>query len=268
MDLEVLNLLRDAPVQIDGRGHDTWRVERDLADGPGLWYFMLGEGDEVVERISSALRSGVPLEESILLRKHMSYSCQYCGADSFTTDGFNITAATECPHPDGFVTRSEIEVPSGKLVFGNDFREVFPDVVEDFYVNEATGIRDCTEAYGRAGMFHFFVGNTCPGVYVKDGVLDIANPAVVGETDEEIPYDGKEVGGVITDLWWVSAMDADEAERRGLVLDGRWDFSVDVEPGTYVLESYVTMKDFHEDRDDYSTPTVHGRITRKVAEAV
>lgn len=197
--------------------------------------------------------------------------CNYCQQRDFLFDGFTISCADPCPYPDGMPIKVEIEIPSGKILFGNDFRDKFPiPGDEEFYVNAAYGIGQTVEAAASINFGHFFVGNSCPSVFRKDGNrFTIANPGfkedIKGDEDEEYPFPGENVGSVITDLWWVSFVDGGEANKRGLDRgkDGWSTFEVEVEPGTYVLDYYALLKSF--DRDDYHNPNgiVYADLTLK-----
>lgn len=211
--------------------------------------------------------------------------CSDCGHRDFFTDGFKIWPSRSCPIPEGISLKVEVPIPSGRLMVGNDFRDEFPVEEDDFYVNEPSEIARCVQAYAKVGMFHFFVGNTCPGVYRKSddpNHLIVANPAfsedesVDEEEDDFDSIDGfqSQEASVCTDLWWVSMVDADEAEKRGLSTDGPgWTQNdvIEVEPGIYELEYHGLKRDF--DRDSNSTwnreegyvptPVIYATLTRK-----
>ena len=59
-----------------------------------------------------------------------------------------------------------INIPSGKLICGNDFRKQYPNA-GGFYVNETVGIKQTIESYGKIGLFHGFCGNTCPTLFLN-----------------------------------------------------------------------------------------------------
>lgn len=139
-----------------------------------------------------------------------------------------------------------LEIPSGKLVCANDLRYEFPlDTKEDFNINETVGIKQTIEAYAQAGMFHGFVGNSCPSVYKNGNKLTVVNPK---SDDDYEPIDtdelGVRVGGVITDLWWYSIADYDEYIARGGEVDKEYVDVIDVEPGRYVLSHDLEYKDY------------------------
>lgn len=206
--------------------------------------------------------------------------CSDCGHRDFYTDGFKIWPSRSCPIPDGIHLKVQVPIPSGRIMVGNDFRDEFRVEDDDFYVNEASEIARCIQEYAKVGMFHFFVGNTCPGVYRKDddpNHLIVANPAFDESDDEEedesIEGFQSQEASVCTDLWWVSMVDADEAEKRGLSTDGPgWTKNdvIEVEPGIYELEFHGLKRDF--DRDCNSTwgreegyvptPVVYATLTR------
>lgn len=195
--------------------------------------------------------------------------CSDCGHRDFYTDGFKIWPSRSCPVPEGLHLKVQVPIPSGRIMVGNDFRNEFRVEDDDFYVNEASEIARCIQEYAKVGMFHFFVGNSSPGVYRKDDGSDsfaIANPEWDEESEEaeEKPIPGYKFdpeASVCTDLWWVSMVDADEAEKRGLSTDGPgWTSNdiLDVEPGVYELEYNVLKRGF--DRDAY--PVIYATLTR------
>jgi len=150
-----------------------------------------------------------------------------------------------------------IDVPSGKLICGNDFREQYPvDPVDGkFNINEKVGIKLTTEAYAKVGMFHGFVGNSCPSLYVKDNTINILNAGWNKKTDKQkrVPKQfGKRVGSICTDLWWYSVADYDDFIKRGGVVDKQWDTIINVEPGRYVLCHNLDYNDEWHERFVYA----------------
>lgn len=161
-----------------------------------------------------------------------------------------------------------IEVPSGKLVVENDLRHLFRDVIEAEHLSgqgTAFWMKGHAEAYGKAGLLHGFVGNSCPGVYKLGDTLYIGNQPWNKEDfdiDSE-PYvkypriPGKRVAGVCTDLWWYSICDWAEFVRRGGKID-RWGPDIiKVKPGRYILSHhwpYTTTGDsYRPQRMIYAT---------------
>lgn len=143
------------------------------------------------------------------------------------------------------IVKIAIDIPSGKLVCGNDFRDYYRKDRYDvnFDVNEVVGIKQTIEEYGRRGLFHGFVGNSCPGLYLKGNRLNIVSLAYDEETDEIIEDRslGDRVGSICTDLWWYSIADYDDFISRGGKTDKRWDSVIDVEPGRYVLNHNLDL---------------------------
>ncbi len=148
------------------------------------------------------------------------------------------------------IVKVAINVPSGRLVFGNDFRREYPINGSEFNINESVGIKQTIEAYAAAGMFHGFCGNSCPTVYKKNGTIYIASPEYNKKLNKSInPKLGKEVGSICTDLWWYSVADYYDYVYRGGDIEGS-DYIdiVDVKPGRYVLShdlSYVEWPKKH-----------------------
>jgi len=101
-----------------------------------------------------------------------------------------------------------------------------------------------TEAYAEAGLFHGYVGNSCPSIHRYNGKLLIGNQSYDRKTynsRDDLP--GRSVGSVCTDLWWYSIADKDDLFRRiheaGKDPEKyRFDGIAKVKPGRYVLKHY------------------------------
>lgn len=151
-----------------------------------------------------------------------------------------------------------IDIPSGKIAYGNDFRDLWMEIDKGFNVNDLVGIKKTTESYGKHGLFHGFIGNTCPGLYMDGDRISIASPKMYDDNDNELPreewgIDGKEVGSICTDLWWYSMADYDDYVDRG------GDKAIDVigvPPGRYVLNHDIESSGWH------SYPYVYATIER------
>ncbi len=107
-----------------------------------------------------------------------------------------------------------------------------------FNINTDYGIRGVFETYGKLGMAHGFVGNSCPGIYrINENTLTISmikhNEESWDNIESEIP--GERVGSICTDLWWYSVVDYDDFVRRiGRPVKDEDNINViDVKPGLY-----------------------------------
>lgn len=220
--------------------------------------------------------------------------CYYCAHDEYETDGVRVYASEPCRLQNGIKLSVDLEVPSGRLVFGNDFRPQFdlpPDMDDDrlHYVNMAYGIANTVKDLARLSKcVHLFVGNSMPGVYrQKDGSILLGTSGRreletthtfehEGKTyelpdEEEVPVPGENLGAICTDLWWATFVDGDEFERRFNHKPGKWperggpyfEFATEVavEPGTWTFEYYRLLRDFSD--EDYSTPTIYAKAYRK-----
>lgn len=122
-----------------------------------------------------------------------------------------------------------INIPSGKLAFGNDFREQFdPLDTFNYDVNADVGIKNTIEDYSKLNLAHGFVGNTCPRVYRNGDIIHILDSSV--EDAASVP--GEKVGSICTDLWWYSMADYEEYVAKGGDPDVDY---IEVTPGRYVL---------------------------------
>lgn len=252
----------DLEFKIDPKNHTSHFERLSYID------FSLAESitDDEREKLIDAWVLGIPLEEPLNYEAayYSHQVCFYCGDSSFVFDGFTLSAKNECSCENGYVIKIELEVPSGRLYVGNDFRDEFPsEEGDDQDVNKGFGVKKTIEGFVKEKMLHFFVGNSCPGVYrVKDGedTFLIGNPEV-DEDFEPVEGLGKKEASVCTDLWWASIVDGDEGDKRGL--EPGYDVDeINVEPGTYVLEYYGLVKSF-ERYPENGGATIEAKLYRK-----
>lgn len=261
------------------------KVKADLG---GHFGFELGELDDLNSRMGKRLieftstemstslnfaaatlhaRDSIPLKEArdIILEKPLEpiksrIDCPECGKYiTIFYDGNRLYIDEPCDNPGGIKPWDiEIDVPSGKLVFRNDMRDIFP-TNQDFYVNHTSQIKMCEEHYASIGMFHVFVGNTCPKIYNFDDRVVVGRypeDAWNKGTKEYIDCPEKEfnVGYICTDLWWFSACDYDDFMKRTALDD--MDVVVELKqgPGRYRLTScYAASK--NEDLKEFAVIT-------------
>lgn len=180
----------------------------------------------------AALVDGQP--DCELIRGSCSMDCYNCAEDvEFLVNKKtrHVTITSKCPLPDGVPEYTvSLDVPSGKLVFANDFRQ-FYDANIQYDINRTIGCKRTTEAYAALGMFHTFVGNTCPGIYQKDDTIFVGTAKVDFDEDggddiknyEKFENEakkrteaefGKRQGAICTDLWWFSAADHDDLKEK------------------------------------------------------
>lgn len=146
-----------------------------------------------------------------------------------------------------------LQVPSGKIIFANDIRDLYANDREfSFDVMTDEGCRDYSKAYEELGLILCFCGNTCPGVYrQEDGSLAVGTGGYNEYTDEETPHLGKRVGSITTDLWWWAAADYEDYSRRDIALGVD---TVIVEPGEYEITQYAhTLTECYEEPQTFAT---------------
>ena len=139
-----------------------------------------------------------------------------------------------------------IEIPSGKIVFRDDLRQIFTIPEGEGYPQNASGplwSKLITEAYGRVGLLHGYVGNSCPNIHKQEDTLIIGNPSWDKKYNSRKDLPGESIGSICTDLWWYSIADKDEflKQCKKLNIDPDkvgLDGTVDVTPGRYVLKHY------------------------------
>ncbi len=140
-----------------------------------------------------------------------------------------------------------IDIPSGQIAFADDLRFAYPISKHKESPQNADGPlwqKIITEDYGEAGLFHGYVGNSCPSIHRYDNMLIIGNPSYDNknwEARDDLP--GKHVGSVCTDLWWYSIADHDDLAARmhkmgDNINDIRLGGIVKVKPGRYILRHY------------------------------
>lgn len=218
--------------KIDLRGH--WKngaLLEGMLVGPSIFIHVTSMSTADAKAVLQANSAKVPLNRWVPIDVHLSNlprTCSFCGAEDFylETDGIGVRLATDpCPFEAGLPpTEWELNVPSGKLVIANDLRQIFPlPEAEDFSIDTAYGCKQTALAYAQHGMSHAFVGNTCPSVYqLGKGVYKISNAPSTEmwngkkyvDIDPPLPFDGKQVAGICTDLWWYSICDQAEFKRR------------------------------------------------------
>ena len=180
-----------------------------------------------------------------------SNPCFTCGETRLKIEvqGNDIKFLTPCAYPEGYPEyRVQINIPSGKIIFGNDFRDLFEEERIHYSLTAPKGQRLISEAYAELEMFHFIVGNTCPHVFqFENGEIHIARgnykkdsydfPDEDWEDYAPAEYDK---GSICTDLWWYSAMDYElfkklhfEKYDKIPELNSVFEFVLDVEPGLY-----------------------------------
>ena len=198
---------------VEANGHRFWRLKKDATKRDLEFYSLSKIGKEKLTALLAVLndQSSGPLPESISLGEGSFSECSECGDYvELLTDGRTILARSACQCPPEGPIEFELNVPSGRIVVANDLRDLF-DVPGDFDINHRLGTIKQTLAMARIGCAHGFVGNSCPGVYrVDENTLAIASVPVDDDTDEPINPPGERVGGICTDLWWYSIVDADE----------------------------------------------------------
>ena len=127
----------------------------------------------------------------------------------------------------------DICVPSGRLVFANDFRNMMPVTPDDHYVNYAVGIYDTVLDAAGQGFLTAFVGNTCPSIIQDGNTLVVGNQGYDDDDKVVDPINGTEAGSICTDLWWFYAMDGDVYENSTCEYKPAIEVDVKVAPGCY-----------------------------------
>jgi len=168
----------------------------------------------------------------------------------------------------------EIQVPSGKLVLvdwpenGQDILGHLDDDKEPS-INSARGTVLRSQKYAQENIMHFFVGNSSPQVYYKDGLIYIGQDGY-NEDDEEFPLmeEATENTWICTDLWWVTAFDVEVykelikkkfGENISQEFEEQYlqDEYINVKPGIYKCTHYY---DTVKNRDSRSEPNLFSKM--------
>ena len=159
---------------------------------------------------------------------------------------------------------AEIPTPSGRLLVSDWFRiEEFTDLVdpkETKYthpsVNLLYGRVQQTQRYAQLGFLSVSVGNTCPRIFMDQGVL------IVGHLDHNLPrslqtpLSNSDKGYVCTDLWQATLIDED-------ILIGLLSTKMDLKTAQktvadYISNNHVTVLDWPKGKPLHVTFLDHG----------
>ncbi|MBY3155261.1 hypothetical protein HFO56_23340 [Rhizobium laguerreae] len=190
--------------------------------------------DEISEELKETLEN---------LREIMRVfpECSHCGQRvSSVADGDVFIPKFECAEAGGLKAYDVlVGIPSGKIAFANDLRNLVVIADDGPSVNGLIGQKVLTQSAASAGLALVFVGNSCPSVVKAGEELHVGCG---------LPKKGR-LGTIVTDLWWYSAMDHDffieRCAAEGLDPEDFLDFVVDVEPGVYAFSD--ELADPHED---------------------
>lgn len=212
-------LMGEVPGQEFFRGHN--RAASANEDSPLFrpWGALLFLDDNASFELYGAVLEGKPLAEWMRIENGTRH-CYECGEDiTLVTNGFEIKVERECRYKDGAPSLvTELSVPSGMIVCGNDFRDYFPldDASEpenaNYDLNTMAGLITATKMYAAAGMAYGFCGNSDPDIWTDRKTY--SEKLAIGVGKGIIPR-GLKAGRIITDLWWYCAADADDYEARG-----------------------------------------------------
>ena len=153
-------------------------------------------------------------------------------------------------------TEVSLDIPSGEMVYGDWLGKPFA-LKDDYNLNSLSGRVKTTLAYGLNQLFHGFVGNSCPTIFMKDGKITIANKGY-----EKSQIEGEEVGSIITDLWWYSLADRAEYLKRG---GSKKTPFFKVKPGKYLLKHFLVVDRDSEEDTIYATIEPSNKKAKNIA---
>lgn len=246
----------------DNRDEDARRRWKSLLFGSSGWLLVnmalltaLPATDDRGNKISGGIslenmNKWIIGEETEYLHVPHSLTCFTCGRDLKMYFNGKILELTDtestndiCPYAGSDLTHTvELDIPSGEIVFGNDFRGMFEDPeypsIEIFHNR-----KKYVDFYADVGMFHAYIGNSCPTIFQEErGIITVANvdPDELGNLRF-----GKECGMITTDLWWFSAMDSAEFIKGRLATEKHLsaiEARVKVAPGRYRMTVYAGVE--------------------------
>jgi hypothetical protein len=196
----------------------------------------------------------------------MGSSCGNCGDYVALHLNYDKVArpSTAC-HWAPQVVETLLEVPSGKIVFGDYLPEYRVDIDEPRFASYNSSLGQCqvVKAYEEIGAAYGPVGNSCPAIYeLVDGSYIIASPAYDEEKDDVVePMHWMCMGTICTDLWAYTLADYDDWLAKG-GNEEKIDGFLVVEPGTYKF-TYLRWSDsFPQGDDSYSANEIFARFTK------
>lgn len=235
------------------------------------------------------------LDASFLKVDHYCFVCGVTTKSSFKNGMFTSVVSEDsrmgqfaghqpCKLTKGIDTYTyKINIPSGKLLFANDLRELFPELDrfdDDKYITEKSGYSNSInselgvmytqEFWNNHGMIYVQVGNTSPHVFqdsiTKNIEVKFKSIYTPQKGDEDLDVDDSDddedpdyvknytatendLGSVCTDLWAVCGIDHDL--MKDLCNKHKIDFktlsagciTVDVDPGEYNVRSFNASHD-------------------------
>lgn len=218
---QYLSLLKDHIEEIIRRkacnlhGHQT-RFSDDMTDSFHIHYQfdVKSRGEYMTEELFRDIVMG---RKALLSGANSLSECYECGEQiAYYVCGFKVTTQTKC-QPVGYY-ETDIEFPTGKLIIADCIYEIhhyiertYSTKTENYSMRSTGSHRDFSARAARAGMYHVYVGNSCPGVYLNrpTGCITLGNDGLDDEDYETVtdPIDGEKLDSICTDLWWASLID-------------------------------------------------------------
>lgn len=181
--------------------------------------------EEDLQSLLDAHAKGEPLDRWVEVVRGYEYGCPNCRVDPgpsthlFECNGLVVRPVEECPYPEGLVTEWELNIPSGRMLIGNDLR--FMNQLPDHRnINTRLNTRLQILDYAKIDMaVGFGIGNTSPSVYrMADGSLEIGRKL---QRVWRVPKNGVLIPPVEDVLkenkkaWWVTVRPEDRRSLYG-----------------------------------------------------
>lgn len=206
--------------------------------------------------------------------------CRHCGQDiEYRICGNLFSLGSSTCEPVGHYN-TEVTFPSGKVFFMDYLGDIHANIEktfsrkdENYGMRSAKSHHDISAMFARAGVYHVFAGNSCPGVYYdgRDHTIAFGSHGYTeddnfDQTVSDLVSTGEKIGSICTDLWWVSMIDEVTllklykrfyGARKGKKLFTLMAVDCErceevgyVQPGTYIGTSYHHMDHYPDDHSN------------------
>lgn len=198
--------------------------------------------------------------------------CHSCGARLAIELCGNSLSVVGYPCDEVGYYETNVSFPTGRVVIGDYIQDAqlliemkHESKTENYDMESDASHRDISARLARGGMYHVFVGNSCPSIIDdrKRDVITIGNHGYDDETYEPTNLiEGVELDSICTDLWWASMIDMRNYKkilkdawgwRKGSQIfkrttTGKYAYDIiEIPPGDYVGKSFHHIDGYPDD---------------------